>query len=101
VCLEVHPLPESPPTGDMKRLILMGWPSGQTETVWAHEWQTEGRGAIWWSELPVLPDPGDRLTTEHAELVLGEARQRDGVPHSYWVKVSDAAARLRRALYTL
>jgi len=97
VCLEVHPLPESPPEGERRTIMVYGHSvkSREADSLWVERQPDQ---YVAWSELPVLPAPGDRLTTEHVELVLGEARQRDGVPHSYWVKVSDAAARLRHAI---
>jgi hypothetical protein len=81
VCLEVHPLPESPPTGP-DRVVIGYEAGGQGSPVWPF-WSLleNGKGHyVAWSELPVLPAAGDRLTTEDVdelcEAVRGPASAR-------------------------
>jgi hypothetical protein len=74
VCLEVHPLPESPPTG-LDRVVIGYEAGGQGSPVWPF-WSLleNGKGHyVAWSELPVLPAPGDRLTTDVLTRILAAA----------------------------
>jgi hypothetical protein len=97
VCLEVHPLPESPPPEDREDKVLFIWEDGHTEThpadSWTPDWFAEEPVA--WAERLVLPAPRDRLTTEDVERVL---RFVDGTDRGGLMRTLDAAARLRHAI---
>jgi len=101
--LTLHPLPESPPTGDMERWICFGDDKGNSDFDVAYTVLPDENGHseyTWWAERPVLPAPGDRLTTEHIERVLYEAEggvgERMGLADTSWSR--EAMRRLRAAL---
>jgi hypothetical protein len=95
VCLEVHPLPESPPTGDMERRVVFLFRDGGTLDYPARAWSTWtwDDAPIAWSERPVLPAPGDRLTTKDVRYILDDLAYADEDSEAH-----NVAARLRAAV---
>ena len=105
--LTLHPLPESPPTGDMSRPVVVlpstGLPRSEVAWVVANKPM-----ASWtaWSELPVFPAPEDRLTTEDIEVAASWAATKGEqwgpkaqYPNLHYAnECADRARRLRAAL---
>lgn len=71
--LVIHHLPDDPPTGDLRRMVLLGWESGIC-SVGLALLATPKMPIAWWAEEPVLAArPEDRLTTDDVEVVCGLA----------------------------